>query len=103
MLQMLFRFKTIINLWLMLVICGLVGYTNIAQAALVDIVVNQSDSPDPIAAGGILTYTIAVANNGPDDATGVVLTDTIPAGTTFVSSTTTKGSCTGNPAIIPIC
>ena len=72
---------------------------NIAHAAVVDIVVNQSDSPDPIAAGGVLTYTIAVTNNGPDDATGVVLTDTIPVGTTFVSSTTTKGSCAGNPAI----
>ncbi|MDO8417891.1 MAG: CARDB domain-containing protein [Agitococcus sp.] len=72
---------------------------NVARAAVVDIVVNQSDSPDPIAAGGLLTYTIAVTNNGPDDATGVVLTDTIPVGTTFVSSTTTKGSCAGNPAI----
>lgn len=70
-----------------------------AYAALVDIVVNQSDSPDPIAAGGLLTYTIAVTNNGPDDATGVVLTDTIPASTTFVSSSTTKGSCSGNPSI----
>ena len=84
--------------WLILVVlAGLCA--NIAHAAVVDIVVNQSDSPDPIAAGGVLTYTIAVTNNGPDDATGVVLTDTIPVGTTFVSSTTTKGSCAGNPAI----
>lgn len=73
--------------------------THQAYAALVDIVVNQSDSPDPIAAGGLLTYTIAVTNNGPDDATGVVLTDTIPASTTFVSSSTSKGSCSGNPSI----
>ena len=66
-----------------------------AYAALVDIVVNQSDSPDPVPSGGTLTYTIHVDNNGPDDATGVVLTDTIPAGTTFVSRTTTKGTCSG--------
>ncbi|MCC6374636.1 MAG: DUF11 domain-containing protein, partial [Moraxellaceae bacterium] len=79
MLRTLFRFKTIINLWLMLIVCGLVGYTHTAQAALVDIMVNQTDSPDPVPSGGTLTYTINVANNGPDDATGVVLTDTIPA------------------------
>ncbi|MBK7300480.1 MAG: hypothetical protein IPI79_09035 [Moraxellaceae bacterium] len=30
----------------------------------VDILVNQSDSPDPIVAGGTLTYSIQVANNG---------------------------------------
>lgn len=82
---------------LLLLICLMIS--SHAYAALVDIVVNQSDSPDPIAAGGLLTYTIAVTNNGPDDATGVVFTDTIPASTTFVSSTTTKGTCSGNPSI----
>ena len=64
-----------------------------------DIVVNQSESPDPIGAGGLLTYTIVVSNNGPDDATGVVLTDTIPGTVTFSSVSTTKGSCAGTSTI----
>lgn len=72
---------------------------NVAYAA-VDILVNQSDSPDPIVAGGTLTYSIQVANNGPDDATGVVITDIIPANTTFVSATTSRGTCSGTSTII---
>lgn len=82
-----------------LLLCMCLMTAHQAYAALVDIVVNQTGSPDPIAAGGLLTYTITVTNNGPDDATGVVLTDTIPASTTFVSSSTTKGSCSGNPTV----
>src|SRR3989475_767355 len=49
--------------------------------------VSKTDSPDPVAAGGNLTYTIAYANNGSAGATGVVITDSVPANTTFVSAT----------------
>jgi len=57
--------------------------------------VSITDAPDPVAAGANLTYTIAYANNGTATATGVVLTDPIPANTTFVSATnggTSNGS-----------
>ncbi len=97
-LQASYRPYSLIKLWFILTALILLG-TNVAQAALVDVLVNQSDSPDPVPSGGILTYTMVVSNNGPDDATGVVLTDTIPAGTTFVSRATTKGSCAGTTAI----
>jgi uncharacterized repeat protein (TIGR01451 family) len=36
--------------------------------------------------GQPLTYTLAVANRGPVGATGVVVTETLPGGTTFVSA-----------------
>ena len=49
--------------------------------------VSKTDAPDPVAAGATLTYTIAYANNGNTSATGAVLTDTVPANTTFVSAT----------------
>ena len=57
------------------------------QAALTDLSVSTSAVPTT---GPLLdqpyTYTLTVSNGGPDAATGVVLTDTIPANTTFVST-----------------
>ncbi len=58
-----------------------------------DLSITKTDSPDPVAVGTNLTYTIAVRNNGPSTATGVTLTDTLPSGLTYVSSTPTQGSC----------
>jgi len=52
-----------------------------------DLSVSITDSPDPVARGGNLTYAITTLNNGPSAATNVTLTDTLPAGTTFVSAT----------------
>jgi uncharacterized repeat protein (TIGR01451 family)/fimbrial isopeptide formation D2 family protein len=44
------------------------------------------DGPATVAAGGQITWQLAVVNNGPDDATGVTVTDALPAGTQFVSA-----------------
>ena len=43
----------------------------------------KSDTPDPVVVGDQLTYLLFIANLGPDDATGVVITDTLPAGVNF--------------------
>ena len=40
----------------------------------------------PYVAGTNLTYTITVSNLGPSDSAGFTVTDTVPAGTTFVSA-----------------
>src|SRR5208282_2563882 len=40
-----------------------------------------------------LAYTIQVTNNGPAVAHTVVATDTLPSAVTYVSSSTTQGSC----------
>ena len=58
-----------------------------ALQASADLSISKSDNIDPIIAGNQLLYTVTVNNAGPDDATGVVVTDTLPAGVTFVSST----------------
>jgi uncharacterized repeat protein (TIGR01451 family) len=47
----------------------------------------KTDGPDPVGAGANLTYTINWSNSGNSNASGVVVTDTIPANTTFVSAT----------------
>ncbi len=39
---------------------------------------------DPIAPGDVLTYNIGFTNSGQDGATNVIVTDPIPAGTTYV-------------------
>ncbi len=65
----------------------------ICSAVCADLSVTISDSPDPVRVGDDVTYTITVTNNGPNDATGVVLTDTLAAGVVFVSATPSAGSC----------
>lgn len=64
-----------------------------------DVVVTMSDSPDPVSFGSNLTYTITVTNIGELPATGVTLTDTLPAGATLVSANSTAGSCSGTTTI----
>jgi uncharacterized repeat protein (TIGR01451 family) len=64
----------------------------------VDLSVSKSESADPIFAGENETYTIVVKNfNTYVNATGVALTDTLPASMTFVSATTSQGSLVTPP------
>ena len=56
-----------------------------------DLGIIKTDSVDPIAAGTTLTYLIAVNNEGPSDASAVVVTDTLPGGVSFVSAVSSQG------------
>src|SRR5262249_55555735 len=63
--------------------------------AAADLAVSMSHTPEPVLAGANLTYTVTVTNNGPSAATAVTLTDTLPHGSTLVSATPTRGTCSG--------
>ncbi len=53
----------------------------------IDLAVDKVDSKDPVKPGETFTYTVTVVNNGPSNATGVTVVDTLPAsGVTYVSS-----------------
>ena len=45
--------------------------------------------------GDTITFTVTLTNAGPDAATGVQVTDLLPAGLTFVSATPSQGSYVG--------
>ena len=53
--------------------------------------VSKSDSPDPVSAGGQLTYTIDVFNDGPGQATNVQVSDDLPDDVTLLSVTPSSG------------
>jgi len=50
--------------------------------------------------GSALSYTITAANNGPGTATGVVLTDVLPAGFALSSATISQGSVVNNGGVL---
>jgi len=52
----------------------------------VDLTISKVDSPDPVAGGANLTYTLTVGNSGIAAASDVKVVDTLPSGATFVSA-----------------
>ncbi|WP_457668343.1 isopeptide-forming domain-containing fimbrial protein [Thiolapillus sp.] len=71
--------------------------TTVGAAA--DLRITKTDDIDPVGAGATVTYTLQVFNDGPSDAVGVVVTDTLPAGMTFVASS----GCDNDPSGVPGC
>ncbi len=64
------------------------NFANVTQA---DLVLVKSAAPNPVVAGTNLTYTLTTTNNGPSGATGVTVTDVLPAGVSYVSATSSQG------------
>ncbi len=68
--------------------------TTTVNPASADLSVTLNDFPDPVTVGAQVSYTATVANAGPSPATAVTLTDVLPASLTWVSATSSVGSCT---------
>ena len=65
----------------------------VANANSADMAIVKIGSPNPVTEGTPLTYTLTVTNNGPASATNVTVTDTLPSAVTYLSTSTTQGSC----------
>ena len=62
---------------------------------VVDLAITQTDAPDPVTEGENITYTFTISNSGPDSASGVAFSNTLPASVNFVSAAPDDGSsCT---------
>ena len=70
------------------------GEVIITYAASADLAAANSGSPNPVVSGNQLTYTITAANTGGLTATGVTVTDPLPASAHYNSASATQGTCT---------
>jgi uncharacterized repeat protein (TIGR01451 family) len=72
---------------------GSAGITWSSPQKFADLSVTITQSPTSPAAGGQVTFTITIANAGPDDAAAAHLAVPVPKATTLVSTMPSQGSC----------
>ncbi|MDA0769234.1 MAG: DUF11 domain-containing protein [Chloroflexi bacterium] len=77
---------------------GVLSHNIVATDA--DLVLTKGDSPDPVQVGDHLTYTLVVTNHGPATSTSVMLEDTLPGNVTFVSASSTSGTCSETSGLV---
>jgi uncharacterized repeat protein (TIGR01451 family) len=64
-----------------------------SQESTADLSVSVVGSPNPVGKNEVITWTITVTNNGPAEATGVVLEAFYGSDAAAVSATTSQGTC----------
>lgn len=80
------------------------GSDDTPLGAAPDLTIEKSDRVDLVSAGETLVYTLTVRNVGNQDATGVVIEETVPSGTTFAPASSTSGwTCTPDNQAGSVC
>jgi uncharacterized repeat protein (TIGR01451 family) len=62
--------------------------------------ISKSATPTTAVPGEQLTYVLVITNAGPSDAVGVQVTDTLPAGFTWSSISSSQGGCSAFPCTL---
>jgi uncharacterized repeat protein (TIGR01451 family) len=70
--------------------------TMVSQA---DVAVTKTASSGMVAVGSNVAFTVTATNNGPSDASGVQVTDQLPTGLTYASSTPSAGTYTSGTGV----
>lgn len=66
-----------------------------------DLVLTQTDTPDPATVGEPLIYSLTVTNNGPASATGVQVADNLPRDVVLDGPvTSSRGPCSGTDPVV---
>lgn len=73
--------------------------TTVNAVLAADLALAMTATPDPVKKNAKLVYTLTVTNTGPDTATDVSLTDTLPANIRFVSAVANQGTCSGTSTV----
>jgi uncharacterized repeat protein (TIGR01451 family) len=69
---------------------GLTAVSPVNPAAL--LTASKVSSPNPVFSGDYLNYQITITNQGPNLASSVVITDTLPSGVTYSSAALSQGT-----------
>ena len=71
-----------------------------AEQGLVQLSINNSDSPDPLTPGTTLSYQLTITNSSTIDAPEVVVTDTLPLSVQRGPISSSQGSCVPGSVIV---
>lgn len=98
------------GVWSLYVVDGVIGGLGSMQGGwrleitatdpIADLAVTASASSASVALGSNLVYAVAATNRGPAVASQVRLTNTLPAGVSFVSASSSSGSCAHAAGIV---
>ena len=76
------------------------GAVEVSLTNTSDLSVIKTTNRNPVPVNESVTYTVTITNNGPFTAAGVILTDTLPAGSVFTSADSTRGACSEASGIV---